>query len=49
MINTFTPHFYVDYLRELAALVADGKRLDPQTILSVMARYETYPADTLRA
>jgi mannose-6-phosphate isomerase-like protein (cupin superfamily) len=47
MINTFTPHFYVDYLRELAALLADGKRLDAQTMLAVMARYETYSAETL--
>jgi mannose-6-phosphate isomerase-like protein (cupin superfamily) len=47
IINTFTPHFYVDYLRELAAVLADGKPLDAPTMLAIMARYETYPADTL--
>jgi mannose-6-phosphate isomerase-like protein (cupin superfamily) len=47
ILNTFTPHFYVDYLRELGGLLAPGEPLDPDTILEVMARYQTYPASTL--
>ena len=41
--NTFTPAYYVEYLRELSQLVvSDG--LSPETILKVMARYATEPA-----
>ncbi len=41
--NSFTPAYYVNYLRDLAALGAkDG--LSQEAILNVMARYATEPA-----
>jgi quercetin dioxygenase-like cupin family protein len=41
--NSFTPAYYVNYLRDLAALYAkDG--LSPEDILMAMARYATEPA-----
>jgi mannose-6-phosphate isomerase-like protein (cupin superfamily) len=44
IVNTFTPDFYVGYLRDLGRLMGPGKTLDNSLILTVMARYETYPA-----
>jgi quercetin dioxygenase-like cupin family protein len=41
--NSFTPAYYVNYLRELAALNAK-EGLSPEAILKVMARYATEPA-----
>jgi quercetin dioxygenase-like cupin family protein len=41
--NSFTPAYYVSYLRELATLSAKGG-LSPEAILKVMARYATEPA-----
>lgn len=38
--NTFTPAYYVDYLRDLSQLTD----LTPQNILKVMAAYATLPA-----
>jgi len=40
--NTFTPAFYVDYLREMAALAASGG-MNPASAAAVMARYATEP------
>ena len=45
MLNTFTPDFYVDYLRDLRDLEASGE-MTSEAILAVMARYATYPAGT---
>ena len=45
MLNTFTPDFYVDYLRDLRELEASGE-MTSEAILAVMARYATYPAGT---
>src|ERR1700733_2918354 len=45
MLNTFTPDFYVDYLRDLRELEASGE-MTSEAILGVMARYATYPAGT---
>lgn len=45
ILNTFTPDFYIGYLRELGRLMRPGETLDNALILEVMARYETYPAD----
>ena len=42
VFNSFTPAFYVDYLREVAALAATGAP-GPDAILAVMARYATIP------
>jgi mannose-6-phosphate isomerase-like protein (cupin superfamily) len=44
ILNTFTPDFYIGYLRELGQLMQPGGALDEGLILEVMARYETYPA-----
>lgn len=41
--NSFTPAYYVNYLRELAAL-STKENLSQEVILRVMARYATEPA-----
>ena len=43
VFNSFTPAFYVNYLRELAALAAAGG-LGPDAIAAAMARYATIPS-----
>ncbi len=45
ILNTFTPDLYVGYFRELGQLAASGE-MTPEAILTVMARYATYPAGT---
>ncbi len=42
-LSTFTPAYYVNYFREIAALSAEG-RPSPEAALSVMLRYATVPA-----
>ena len=46
MINTFTPDLYVQYFRDLRALVEAGTTVTPQVTIEVMSRYATVPADT---
>ena len=41
--NSFTPAYYVNYLRELATLSSKGD-LSQEVILKAMARYATEPA-----
>jgi mannose-6-phosphate isomerase-like protein (cupin superfamily) len=41
--NTFTPAFYVNYLREMAVLVASGST-SSEGVERVMARYATQPS-----
>jgi len=41
--NSFTPAYYVQYLRDMADLAATGG-LSPERILQVMANYATVPA-----
>jgi mannose-6-phosphate isomerase-like protein (cupin superfamily) len=41
--NTFTPAFYVNYLREMAVLVANGSA-SSEGVERVMARYATQPS-----
>lgn len=41
--STFTPAYYVNYFREMAALSARGG-VSPEAALSVMLRYATVPA-----
>jgi mannose-6-phosphate isomerase-like protein (cupin superfamily) len=41
--NTFTPAFYVNYLREMAVLVANGN-VSSEGVERVMARYATQPS-----
>jgi quercetin dioxygenase-like cupin family protein len=43
VFNSFTPAFYVNYLREIAVLAATGG-LGPDAIATVMARYATLPS-----
>ena len=40
--NTFSPAYYVNYLRELSG-IADTGQLTPQNILRIMAYYATQP------
>jgi pimeloyl-ACP methyl ester carboxylesterase/quercetin dioxygenase-like cupin family protein len=46
LLNTFTPDLYVQYFRDLRAMVASGSQPTPGQIASVMARYATEPATT---
>jgi mannose-6-phosphate isomerase-like protein (cupin superfamily) len=43
MFNTFTPAFYIDYLREMAALAASGG-MNREGVERLMARYATEAA-----
>ena len=43
IFNTFTPAFYVDYLREMAALAGSGA-MTAGSAAAIMARYATDPA-----
>lgn len=44
LLNTFTPDLYVQYFRDLQAMMAAGQPLTPQAMGDVMARYGTEPA-----
>ena len=44
LLNTFTPDLYVQYFRDLRAMVASGSQPTPGQIADVMARYATEPA-----
>jgi pimeloyl-ACP methyl ester carboxylesterase/uncharacterized RmlC-like cupin family protein len=45
LLNTFTPDLYVQYFRDLRAMLATpGGQLTPQAIVDIMARYGTEPA-----
>jgi mannose-6-phosphate isomerase-like protein (cupin superfamily) len=46
VLNTFTPDLYVQYFRDLRDMIASGQVLDADTVIDVMARYATEPADT---
>ncbi|MEW1929454.1 cupin domain-containing protein [Streptomyces sp. NPDC088360] len=46
MVSTFTPDLYVQYFRDLQAMIADGQALTPQANIQVMSRYATEPAPT---
>jgi quercetin dioxygenase-like cupin family protein len=41
--NTFTPAYYVNYFRDLAAVASPGG-MNPTKILGIMAKYATEPA-----
>jgi mannose-6-phosphate isomerase-like protein (cupin superfamily) len=43
MFNTFTPAFYIDYLRQMAALAASGG-MNREGVERLMARYATEAA-----
>ena len=44
ILNTFTPDLYVDYFRDLRAMIESGQQLTPDAVAGVMARYATEPA-----
>ncbi|WP_336605991.1 cupin domain-containing protein [Streptomyces sp. BA2] len=44
MVSTFTPDLYVQYFRDLRAMIADGQALPPEATAQVMSRYATEPA-----
>ncbi|MFF1695858.1 cupin domain-containing protein [Streptomyces sp. NPDC058257] len=44
MLSVFTPDLYVQYFRDLQAMIADGRALTPRANIQVMSRYATEPA-----
>ena len=46
LLNTFTPDIYVQYFRDLDAMIAASGPLTPETTISVMSKYATVPATT---
>jgi mannose-6-phosphate isomerase-like protein (cupin superfamily) len=44
MLSTFTPAFYVQYFRDMAAMIAGGQPVTPESVGEIMARYSTAPA-----
>jgi pimeloyl-ACP methyl ester carboxylesterase/mannose-6-phosphate isomerase-like protein (cupin superfamily) len=44
LLNTFTPDLYVQYFRDLRAMIEQGGTLTPAATLQVMSRYATEPA-----
>jgi mannose-6-phosphate isomerase-like protein (cupin superfamily) len=44
LLNTFTPDLYVQYFRDVRAMVDSGQPLSPASLTQVMRRYETFPA-----
>lgn len=41
MLSTFSPSSYVQYFRDIADLIAQGRPLTPEATTQVMARYST--------
>ncbi|NMO93046.1 alpha/beta fold hydrolase [Actinomycetospora sp. TBRC 11914] len=44
LLNTFTPDLYVQYFRDLRAMVEGGTPMTPDSVAGVMARYATTPS-----
>jgi quercetin dioxygenase-like cupin family protein len=44
LLNTFTPDLYVEYFRDLRAMIAAGRPLTAETTVEAMSRYATEPA-----
>ncbi len=44
LLNTFTPDLYVQYFRDLRAMIEQGGTLTPAATQQVMSRYATEPA-----
>ncbi|TGZ14907.1 cupin [Streptomyces sp. S816] len=47
MLSTFTPDLYVQYFRDLQAVLASGRPLTAQANIDAMGRYATEPATDL--
>jgi quercetin dioxygenase-like cupin family protein len=45
MVNTFTPDRYVQYFRDMHALMTSGEEVTPQAIAAVMSNYATTPVE----
>ncbi len=44
MLTTFSPSFYVQYFRDVAAMIASGRGMTPDSVGEIMARYTAEPA-----
>ena len=44
LLNTFTPDLYVQYFRDLRAMIASGQPLNDEAMLAAMRPYATEPA-----
>ncbi len=44
LLNTFTPDLYVQYFRDLRAMIEQSGELTPEANVQVMQRYATEPA-----
>jgi pimeloyl-ACP methyl ester carboxylesterase len=44
LLNTFTPDLYVQYFRDLRAMIESGRPMSPENVTPVMARYATVPS-----
>ena len=44
MLNTFTPDLYVQYFRDLKAMVESGQPLTPDSVAAVWTKYGTEPS-----
>ena len=44
LLNTFTPDLYVQYFRDLRAMIASGQPPDDDALTETMRRYATEPA-----
>jgi mannose-6-phosphate isomerase-like protein (cupin superfamily) len=49
LLNTFTPDLYVEYFRDLRAMIADGQPLSGDAMIAAMRPYATEPATTTSA
>jgi hypothetical protein len=44
MLCTFTPDLYVQYFRDLKAMMESGKPMTPDSVAAVWTRYATEPS-----
>jgi len=49
LLNTFTPDFYVQYFRDLRAMIASGQPLNEEAMVAAMRPYATEPASDLES
>jgi mannose-6-phosphate isomerase-like protein (cupin superfamily) len=48
LLNTFTPDLYVQYFRDLNAMIAAGQPLSDEAVIAAMRPYATEPASDVR-
>lgn len=44
LLTTFSPAFYVQYFRDIAATIAQGRPMTQESLTELMARYATEPS-----